>query len=323
MNPRRAALLPLLFAASCRPAGNSGDATGTVELTETDIAPLTAARVLRVLVDEGATVRLGDTLVVLSQSGLPPELDSRRARVTQMQAELRDLRAGARAPELARAGADVAAATEDAERARKDADRYRVLLQSGSVGQAQADAYETAARVAAERVVNARASARLLEDGTRPDRIRAAESALRQSRAQVASLEAAAGDLVLLAPHDGVVLGRHVEPGETIAAGVSALSLGDPRHPWVRVYVAPSRFEQIQVGDRARVHVVGGAGDYGATVVALSTRAEFTPRVAMTETERADLLFGVKLTVADSTGRVKAGLPVTVSFGGAGSRASP
>ena len=138
---------------------------------------------------------------------------------------------------------------------------------------------------------------------------------MRQSQAQLASLEAAAGDLVLVAPHDGVVLGRHVEPGEALAAGVPALSLGDRRAPWVRVYVAPAAFERIAVGTRATVRVSGGSNaTYPATVVALNPRAEFTPRVAMTETERADLLFGVKLVVTDTTGRIKAGLPVTVTF---------
>jgi HlyD family secretion protein len=47
-------------------------------------------------------------------------------------------------------------------------------------------------------------------------------------------------------------------------------------------------------------------------VSAVATRAEFTPRVALTENERADLLFAVRVELADSTGRLKAGLPVTV-----------
>jgi hypothetical protein len=49
-------------------------------------------------------------------------------------------------------------------------------------------------------------------------------------------------------------------------------------------------------------------------VAALATAAEFTPRVALTEKERADLLFGVKLELRDDTGRLKAGLPATAHF---------
>jgi HlyD family secretion protein len=312
---RTTILLGVLLLLGCRGGDATTQATGTVELTETDVAPLANARVVRVLVEEGATVRQGDTLVVLSQSALPPEIEAGRARVGMAQAELRDLRAGARAPELARARSELAAATDDATTARREANRFRALQQSGSVSQSQADATENVARVAEQRVVTARESVRLLEQGTRPERIRAAEGAVRQSQAQLASLEATAGDLVLVAPHDGVVLGRHVEPGEVVAAGIPTISLGDRRAPWVRVYVGSAAFERIAVGTRATVHVTGGSdATYPATVVALNSRAEFTPRVAMTETERADLLFGVKLVVADTTGRIKAGLPVTVTF---------
>jgi HlyD family secretion protein len=47
-------------------------------------------------------------------------------------------------------------------------------------------------------------------------------------------------------------------------------------------------------------------------VVAINSKAEFTPRVALTEDERADLLFGVKVAFRDSTGALKPGLPITV-----------
>jgi HlyD family secretion protein len=47
-------------------------------------------------------------------------------------------------------------------------------------------------------------------------------------------------------------------------------------------------------------------------VVSINDRAEFTPRVALTEDERADLMFGVRVEFADSSGALKPGLPVTV-----------
>jgi HlyD family secretion protein len=49
-------------------------------------------------------------------------------------------------------------------------------------------------------------------------------------------------------------------------------------------------------------------------VVAINTKAEYTPRVALTEDERADLMFGVKVEFVDSSGTLKPGLPITVTF---------
>ncbi len=47
-------------------------------------------------------------------------------------------------------------------------------------------------------------------------------------------------------------------------------------------------------------------------VVAINPRAEFVTRTALTEEERADLLFGVRVAITDPAGRFKPGLPVTV-----------
>jgi HlyD family secretion protein len=49
-------------------------------------------------------------------------------------------------------------------------------------------------------------------------------------------------------------------------------------------------------------------------VTSIATRAEFTPRVALTERERADLQFAVKVVFDDSTGTLKAGVPIVVTL---------
>ena len=69
-----AACVTLLGCASSDQAATSA---GTIEYTETDVASTVSARVLRVLVDEGQPVQQGDTLVVLSQSPLAAELETR------------------------------------------------------------------------------------------------------------------------------------------------------------------------------------------------------------------------------------------------------
>jgi HlyD family secretion protein len=93
------------------------------------------------------------------------------------------------------------------------------------------------------------------------------------------------------------------------------VSLGDPRDAWIRVYVAAPLFSAIQVGDIVPVTIDGVPDrEFQARVTALATEAEFTPRVALTEDERADLLFGVKLQFSDTTGTLKAGLPATARF---------
>ena len=290
-------------------------ASGTIEFTQTDVAGSVPARVERILVQEGATVKAGDTLVVLSQTGLPQDIQQRRARLAAAESELADLVHGARPAELDRARAELRSVTTDAERTAADSLRLARLLEAGAISQSAFDAAASAAKVAGARRDAARDALQLLEAGARPDRIAAARAAVATARAQLAMGQAAAGDLVLTAPVDGQIMARLAEPGEVIGAGIPVLSLGDASNAWVRVYVNAPVFASIKVGDVVALTIDGMPADtFSARVTALATTAEFTPRVALTEKERADLLFGVKLELSDSTGRLKAGLPATARF---------
>jgi HlyD family secretion protein len=253
--------------------------------------------------------------VLLTQASLGADIEQRRARVSVAEAELRDLLAGARPPEIEQLAAQLRSAEAEAERTRREAERFAALLASGAASEQQNEAAQTAARVAASRRDTAREALRLLRDGARPEQIRAARAAVENARAQVAMAEATQADLVLTSPVEGVVLARYVEPGEVLAAGTPAVSLGDPARPWIRVFVSPAVVAQLRVGQPASVRLDGAPEQaWPGRVTAIASIAEFTPRVALTEKERADLLFGVRVEIDDTTGAVKAGLPATVTF---------
>jgi HlyD family secretion protein len=155
----------------------------------------------------------------------------------------------------------------------------------------------------------------MLREGTRPEQVQAARAEVASARAALAATEAVAQDLVLTAPVDGVVISRNAEPGELLAAGQSAMTLGESAVPFVRVYVPTRQLPRVRQGQRA-VALLDGFPHHPipGRVVAINPQAEFTPRVALTEDERADLLFGVKVALSDTTGLLRPGLPATVTL---------
>jgi HlyD family secretion protein len=157
----------------------------------------------------------------------------------------------------------------------------------------------------------------MLRAGTRRDRIAGARADLASAKASLGMIEARVADLVILAPVAGRILTCQAEPGEQLAAGTPALTLGDLSRPFVRVYLRPAQVADLKIGDEASLTVDGTDRPAGrARVAAINTKAEFTPRVALTEDERADLMFGVKLEIEGSASEIHPGLWVTVRFGG-------
>jgi HlyD family secretion protein len=309
--------LPLLslaaLAACARPPADTIEATGTLEVVEVDVSPISAGRVSRVLVDEGDAVRAGDTLAVLTIPTLPGDVAQREAKAASATDAAQEAERGPRTPEIESAAADLAAAEATADQAAKDVERLRPLAAKATVSAQQFDAARALAASTAAHRDALRAQLQLLREGTRPERVHAAQADAQGARASVASAMAAERDLVLVSPVTGTVTSRAAEPGEVIGPGQAALTVARTGRQTVRVYVSEAVLPRVRVGQT--VHAVLDAfpgRDFQGRVVALSPQAEFTPRVALTRTERADLLFGVKIAFEDSTGMLKAGLPITV-----------
>jgi HlyD family secretion protein len=253
---------------------------GTVEIRDIRVSPLAAGRVARLLKDEGDTVRRGDTIAVLEQPGLSALIGQRRA-----QAQAAERRT-----------AEVAAAVADSTRAANDLARAASLRTQGIVSAQQYDALVTSAAAAAARLAA----------------VRAAASESRAAAQGLAATEAIRDELVLLAPADGVILTRYLEAGEAAGVGTPIVSLGIVSRPWIRAYVGERDVTGLHVGQAVTIHADGLPAPVSGRIVEIASRAEFTPRAALTERERADLVFAIKVEFDDPAGRLKAGLPVTL-----------
>ena len=277
-----------LLAGSAALAACSGDrgtlpVAGTVEIREVRIASLAAGRLVRLLKDEGDTVHRGDTLAVLEQPGLDALIAQQRGRAEAASART----------------AEIQAAEADSQRAARDVARARPLRESGVVAPQQFETLQSAAAAAAARLQAVRAAVR--------------ES--QAARAGVTAIEATRDQLTLIAPEDGIVLTRFAERGEAVTAGMPVLSIGLVSRPWIRAYVGERFLARVAVGQPVAVRTNAyGDSAFTGRVVEISPRAEFTPRAALTERERADLVFAIKVQVDDPRGRLKAGLPVDLEI---------
>ena len=228
-------------------------------------------------------MRAGDTIAVLDQPGLDAMIEQRR------------LLADAAATRTA----EIRAAKADSQRLANDLARARVLREQGIASPQEVERLQSAAAAAAARLQAVRASVRESQAA------RAGAEVTRSIRDQ----------LVVISPTDGIVLTRFAERGEVIAAGVPVVSVGVVREPWVRAYVGERFVARLQTGQDVRIHVDGyGDTAFAGRISEIAPRAEFTPRAALTERERADLVFGIKIATDGAGGRLKAGLPVHVEI---------
>lgn len=312
----RSTLLLALLAIGCT-RENPGiiTAQGTIEVEETDVVTTVGGRITRFWPVEGQMVRAGDTIATLQSYALPDDLREREARVSRAEAELADLLRGARPEEIARAEAQLRSDIASEALAAKDLERMEGLVLTNAVSHQDVDRARSAAVEARGDRETSEENLKLLKAGATREAIDAARSRLAEAKAALAQGRATSGELTLLAPVDGVVLPLFYKVGEVVAAEKPVITTADIARPWIRVYVNQKDVPSLKHGAAVRVQLDGaGEAPIAGQVVAINHAAEYTPRVALTVEERADLMFGVKIALDNSTGRARAGLPATVEI---------
>jgi HlyD family secretion protein len=255
--------------------------------------------------------------------------------------KLAELRNGSRPQDLQKAWAEVREAKALMENAQADFRRMDMLFRDGGVAEQVRDAARTNFTVTVERHRNALERLDLVKEGPRQEEIRRAEAEVRQAkaglllaqageldvlrkrqelatlqasiardRAALAAAEAQLGYTVLRSPGTGVVLRKHVEPGEMIAAGTPAVTIADLTNIWVKIYIPEPQLGRIKLGQTAEITTDSYRGKvYRGKVTFINSEAEFTPKNVQTQEERVKLVFAVKIAVDNPNQELKPGMP--------------
>ncbi|HKQ56527.1 MAG TPA: HlyD family efflux transporter periplasmic adaptor subunit, partial [Candidatus Eisenbacteria bacterium] len=253
----------------------------------------------------------------LQRGELAAQVQAQVAQAGRAAAESREVVTGPRAEEIRIARADLASARAELDWAEKQLARSEELLKGNVIAQADVDRARAERDAAIAKRDGLQQRLTLLEKGSRREDVTAAREAAVAARAQLQALRSREGELLITAPVPGVVLLRNFEAGELVLPGQPVLTLGNPDSLWVRVYVAAPEIVRVALGARVEVSPDGFRRQrFGGRVVTIATQAEFTPRAALTEEERANLVFAIKV-VLDPGPALKAGLPVDVRIAAA------
>jgi len=203
---------------------------GTVEARRSyALGPTLASRVMRVLVDQGDTVKAGQLVAELDPVDLTDRITSG------------ELAAERAASAILAAQAQLVEAQSRAQIAGSVARRYADLRAKGFVSQEAADAKTHEANAAKAGADAATAQVAV----ARRDHERA--------QADVAGIGKLRTQARLVSPVDGVVSARLVEPGTTVVAGQAVLQVIDPATLWVKARIDQGQSRGVRVGQPAEI----------------------------------------------------------------------
>ncbi|MBN1588602.1 MAG: biotin/lipoyl-binding protein, partial [Pirellulales bacterium] len=198
---------------------------GNVDIRQVNLSFRVTGRIAAMHFEEGDQIKAGDVVATLDTVPFQDDVRLATAKVEQAAAALAKFEKGSRPQEIAVAKATVAAREAELALADKDVERGTPLLPHGAIARSQLDQFESRRAQAAANLASARESLSLAMDGFREEDINAARAALRVAEADLAKAQTHLSDSRLIAPSDGVVLTRVVEPGAMVGTGQTVVAL--------------------------------------------------------------------------------------------------
>lgn len=289
---------------------------GNVDIREVEMAFRQSGRLVWMAFDEGDRVQGGELLAELDAQPFREAVAVAEGTAQQAKAELEKFRRGFRRQEIAEAEQAVRKAEAALAYANGELQRQNAVVGSGATTRNAYDQARSARDQAAADLASARENLGLRREGYRREDIAAAEARLATATASLTQAKTALGDTRLFAPtRQATVLSRIREPGSMVNAATPVLTLALSEPVYVRAYVGERDLGRVVPGTRVTVRTDSSDRAYEGQVGFVSPRAEFTPKSVETTELRTDLVYRLRIVVANADERLRQGMPVTVHIG--------
>lgn len=282
-------ILPLLFA-GCSDGSDDFDACGQIEAVDVVVSAESNGKIISLDVPEGAVLAKGECVGVI---------DSVQIYLQKMELISRKQNAVSRIVDIKK---QLAPQKSRLENLMVDKERYVNLLAKDAGTQKQVDDIEFQIAVSKGEIDAQTQTYRNNNSGV--------ESELAMYDVQIAQKEDMLRKCRIVSPVAGTVLTRYVEEGETVTSGKPIFRIADMNDVYVRAYFSTSQLADIKLGSKVKVYPDDGSNklkEYEGTVTWISEQAEFTPKNIQTRDDRADLVYAVKISIAND-GYLKLGM---------------
>jgi len=281
----------VFFTASCS-RNDISDAYGNFEAIEVIVSSESNGKILKLNLEEGQEVTLGDTLGLIDTTDLSLKREQLYAQSAVLHAKARNI--------------DSQVKVQEQQKQNMLVDKARVdnLMKDGAATQKQLDDIAGALDL-----LEAQIQATVVQK----ESVMAEMGTL---EAQVAQVEETLSKCWIISPLTGTVLVKFAEPGEITALGRSICKLANLDALELKVYVSGDQLPYLKIGQMVEVLIDKDKTAFTrlqGKVTWISSKAEFTPKTIQTKKERVNLVYAAKITVPND-GSLKIGMPGEINF---------
>lgn len=282
--------LTALLMLSCKQAPQLYDASGSFEAIET-LIPADASGIIQQL-----DIREGQ---VIDSAQIIGYIDSTQLHLRKKQLEAQIKAVLSKKPNISR---QLAAYQVQLDQARHELARIDRLVKADAATPKQLDDAKSMVAVIEKQMEALQSTLSITSEGLSQD--------TEPLFTQIAQLNDQIRRCVITNPVKGTVLTTYAEPFEMAVPGKPLYKIADLSSIILRAYITGDQLTGRRLGDQVTIMVDDTSGTYktySGTIEWISDKAEFTPKTIQTKDERANLVYAMKIRVAND-GYLKIGM---------------
>ncbi len=288
-----------------------GTLYGNVEIRQVDLSFNAEGAVIAMPKREGDRVHAGEVIAELDPATYQSAAALAEARRDAAKARLDELLAGTRSEDIEQARANLTAAQASLADAQATFERQKNLAERNATTQQLLDDARMALDSGRAKVAQTQAALTEAVNGPRAEDIAAARANLRADEATVDLAHTQLARVHLVAPTDGTIMTRVIEPGTVVLPAAAVYSMAIDSEVWVRAFAPEPLLARVAPGTAVSLTTDGGKSYHGQ-IGYVSPAAEFTPKTVETPELRTQLVYRLRIRVTDPDAGVRQGMPVTI-----------
>ena len=281
---------------SCSDGNGDFDATGTFESEEIIVSSEAMGKLVKFDVDEGTQLKQSQVVGVIDTTQLHLKKKQLLASVKAVLSKQPDI------------NTQLASLQKQIETAETEKHRIENLVKSNAATTKQLDDVNSQLEVLRKQYDATKSSLTISKVGLQNETL--------PLTAQIEQIEDQIRKSYITNPIDGTVLTRYAKLDEITSTGKALYKIANLKDMTLRAYVNGNQLGEIKLGQKVKVFVDKGNNEQkemSGEIYWVSSKAEFTPKTIQTKDERANLVYAIKVKVAND-GYLKIGMYGEIKF---------
>ena len=290
------AFVSIIALSGCKETKSERDIVGKTKKEVVSFSPKLTGRILKIYVEEGQTVKVGDTLAVLDVPEISAKIKQAKGATAAARAQVQMAKNGATADQLRQLRAKQKGLQDQFQYAQKSFNRAKNMYDDSLLSPQNYDEYVAKYQGARAQLEAVNAELHDVQSGTRFEKIDMAQGQQNQAMGALQEANVAYSERYVIATNDMEIETIALNKGELATAGYPLFTGYIPETSYFRFTIPESKIAKYQKGMMVKMVIKYSDKEFAGKIVAIKQLAKYADiTTAFPDYEPEEAIYEIKV----------------------------